>query len=155
MPGRGHRLPRPIVPVTLRFSDAEAAQRSLIDTGAPRTVFPLGVAIALGLDIPDEPWEGPDFKTHTFLGSDWPAFSCRLTLTLPPHDDLTWEAEVDFVLVEGLRLGLLGCEGFLDRWAVSFNASHTYTIIEPIQHLHQRLPIDVFELWQDQYPEYN
>lgn len=80
-------------------------------------------------------------------------------LTLPPYEDLTWEAEAeaeaDFVLNEGLPFGLLGHEGFLDRWAVSFNAYHDYFVVERVEALHERVPIDVFRVWQEEWPDYN
>lgn len=153
--GRSRRLRRPTVDVTLSLGTGVIAQRALIDTGSPCTVFPLGTAVALGLDVPDPPHAGDAFKRVRFLGEDWTTFSERVTLTLPPYRDLTWEAEVDFVLTEGLQFGLLGCEGFLDRWAVSFNAYHTYTIIEPVEELHRRVPIDTFRAWQEEWPDYN
>jgi hypothetical protein len=155
VPGRSKRLRRPTVDISLQFNDQETSQRALIDTGAPRTVFPLGVAVALGLTVPQEPYDGVDLKRLQFLGDEWVCFCCRLTLSLPPYPDLRWEAEVDFVLSEGLPFGLLGCEGFLDHWAVSFNAYHTYMVIEPVESLHRRVPIDVFEMWQREWPDYN
>ncbi len=43
----------------------------------------------------------------------------------------------------------------MDRWAVSLSGYHTYTVIEPIERLHDRLPIDTFEIWQREFPHYN
>jgi hypothetical protein len=137
------------------LGNSEASEKALIDTGAPRSVFPLGAAIALEISLPD-PVESPaDIKKLKFLGQDWQAFSHEVTLSLPPFDDLVWHAEVDLVLQEGLKYGLLGHEGFLDRWAVSFNAYHNYFVVEPVEEFHKRMPIDVFEVWQREGPGYN
>jgi hypothetical protein len=153
--GRSHRLHRPTLDVTLSLGEDEVSQRALIDSGSPRTVFPIGAAIALGVELPEEPYSEPECKELHFLGHSWMAFAYTVTLKLPPYQELTWEAEVDFVLSEGLNFGLLGCEGFMDRWAVSLSGYHTYTVIEPIERLHDRLPIDTFEIWQREFPHYN
>lgn len=68
-----------------------------------------------------------------------------VTLLLPPFDDLAWDAEVDFVFEEGLPFALLGYEGFLNRWAVSFNGYHGYLIVEPAEEFDERQPPDVLE----------
>jgi hypothetical protein len=153
--GPSKRLRRPTLDVTLTLGPTEVSQRALIDRGAPRTVFPLGAAVALGIDVPEQPYQGPEFKDLAFMSHTWKAFSCSLTLKLPPYEALFWDAEVDFVLDEGLPFGLLGCEGFLDKWAVSLSGYHTYTVIEPVDALHGRVPIDNFRLWQEEWPDYN
>ena len=107
-----------------------------MDTGAPRTVFPRGVADALAVDVPDE----GEVRIE-LLGRSWPAVTVPVTLRLKPFDD-PWDAGVDFVLDEGLPFGLLGYEGFLNRWAVSFNAYEGYFVVEPVEDFHQRLPQD-------------
>lgn len=55
------------------------------------------------------------------------------------------EAEVDFVLDEGLPFGLLGYEGFLNKWAVSFNAANGYFVADPTESFAGRIPPDTFE----------
>jgi hypothetical protein len=118
-------------------------------------VFPRGAAIGLEIDLP-EPLSGrPGIQKLKFLNHEWEAVAHTVTLCLPAFPDLIWEAEVDFVLEEGLSFGLLGLEGFLNRWAVSFNAYHNYFVIEPIEDFHQRMPIDVFRMWQEEWPDYN
>jgi hypothetical protein len=153
--GRTKRLPRPTVDVTLILGDLETAERSLIDTGSPRTVFSRGAGVALDIELPEAGSGAPNVKKLTFLGNDWEAISETVTLRLPPYDDLEWEAEVDFVLDESLPYGLLGHEGFLNQWAVSFNAYHSYFVVEPVEDLNARIPVDVAEIWQREWPDYN
>ncbi len=64
------------------------------------------------------------------LGQRWPAITATVDLELPPYRDLAWEAGVDFVIEDGLPFGLPGDEGFLSRWAVSFNAYTGYVVVE-------------------------
>jgi hypothetical protein len=130
---------------------------ALIDTGAPRSIFSRGSAELLGIEMPDLPedWPDYDFKELRLMGATFKGVSHTVTLCLPPYEDLTWEAEVDFIVQGDISFGLLGCEGFLNRWAVSFNGYKAYTVVEPLEDLEQRVPVDVFELWQRLYPDYN
>jgi len=155
IPGKSRRLPRPMVDVLLEWGGAEASEKSLVDSGSPRCVFSRGVAVWLGIELPEVGSGLADVHKLRFLNNEWEAISELVTLRLPPFNDLRWEAEVDFVLDEGLPYGLLGHEGFMDRWAVSFNAYHSYFVVEPVETLHGRLPIDVFEVWQAEWPDYN
>jgi hypothetical protein len=66
---------------------------------------------------------------------------------------MAWAAEVDFVLDEGLRFGLLGYEGFLNRWAVSFDGYHAFFVVEPVETFADRIPIDPFEEFQRRWPD--
>ena len=94
----------------------------------------------LGLDLPDF-GSGADGKIH-LLGSEWPTIQRTVQLQLQPFDEV-WEAEVDFVIDEGLAFGLLGYEGFLNRWAVSFNGYHGYIIVEPVESHRDNVPAEV------------
>jgi len=86
------------------------------------------------------------------LGRSWPAVTVPVTLRLRPFDD-PWDAGVDFVLDEGLPFGLLGYEGFLNRWAVSFNAYEGYFVVEPVEDFHQRLPPDPLRALVERGPD--
>ncbi len=57
------------------------------------------------------------------------------------------------MLEEGLPFALLGYEGFLNRWAVSFNGYQGYFIVEPIGDFDARQPAEVFEQLQTQWPD--
>ena len=122
--------------------------KALIDTGAPRTVFPRGIGEIVGIDFPDDGEVNIDL-----MGRRWPAITRQVDLLLRPFDDLGWSAAVDFVLDEGLPFGLLGYEGFLNRWAVSFNAYLGYFVIETYEDFDARIPVDDLEELQRRWPD--
>lgn len=147
---RGRRISRPTLYVALHQANLTTTTKALVDTGAPRCVFPRGVGEALGFQFPSA--QQAD-TTIVLMGHEWPAITHVVGLDLPPFEGLHWEAEVDFVLEEGLPFGLLGCEGFLDRWAVSFNAYYGYFVVEPSDDFDARIPPDPFEELQQRYPD--
>jgi hypothetical protein len=137
--------------VTIRLDGLEDRPKALVDTGAPRCVSPRGTAEMLGLDLPA--------NSDTFMdlmGRRWPLVTETVTLALPDLSE-QWDAEVDFVLDDEPQLpfALLGLEGFLNRWAVSFNAYRGYFIIEPVEDFEGRIPPDPFEEFQRRFPDYN
>jgi hypothetical protein len=137
----GKRILRPTVDVRLGSGAGRATANALIDTGAPVTVFPRGVGDKLDLDFPENEW-GPGEEVVTLMGNDWQCIVREVSLLLPPFEDLGWQAPVRFVLQPGLPFGLLGYEGFLNRWAVSFNAYEGYMVVETVESFHERMPID-------------
>lgn len=143
----GQTILRPMVDVQLELDGFKTGCDALIDTGAPLTVFERGVGDMLEIDFPEEGALG-DTKVILF-NREWPAVTRTVSLTLPPFADLGWEAEARFVLDEGLPFGLLGYEGFLNRWVVTFNAYRGYTIVESLDSFEDRpLPIDTWEEFQ-------
>jgi hypothetical protein len=60
---------------------------------------------------------------------------------------LSWEAEVVFLHgdFDVSFVGLLGQEGFLDRWVASFNFYDGYFVIEERDSYVERMPIDVYK----------
>ena len=85
------------------------------------------------------------------MGRTWPAQTALVTMHLQPFVD-AWEAEVDFVHDEGLPFGLLGYEGFLNRWAVSFNGYHGYFVVAPVDLFHDRQPSDLLDRLRSRWP---
>lgn len=128
----------------------QATTKALIDTGSPRCIFPRGIGDLVGVDFPDYP-SGADKKIQ-LMGREWPAITMSVDLVLRPFTDC-WSAEVDFVHEEGLPFALLGYEGFLNRWAVSFNGYHGYFIVEPIDDFEVRQPPEVFDLLRQNWPD--
>lgn len=121
--------------------------RALIDTGAPYTIFDRGCADALDIDFTRR---GARRRLHRIAGGDHQAQVEMVVLRLPPFEDLWWETEVDFLLSE-LSLpfaGLLGQQGFLDRWVVTFNRYDNYFIVEEPDSFKSRLPPDETRLVQ-------
>jgi hypothetical protein len=86
------------------------------------------------------------------MGRRWPAVTDTAELRLRPFDDVRWDAEVDFVFEEGLQFGLLGYEGFLNRWAVSFDGYHGYFIVEAVDEFHDRQHAELFSEFRDRWP---
>lgn len=117
--------------------------KALIDTGSPRTIFPRGIGDLLGFEFPTF---GADAPTKIkLLGHEWPAITEVVQLVLRPFQDDAWDAEVDFVLEEGLPFGVLGYEGFLNRWAVSFVGAFGYFVVEPADDFDARVPNELFD----------
>ncbi|MGH9297644.1 MAG: hypothetical protein ACRDZP_06660 [Acidimicrobiales bacterium] len=87
------------------------------------------------------------------MGRSWPAVSAEVGLALEPFADMGWSAEVDFLLDEGPPFGLLGYEGFLNRWAVSFNGYLGYFIVEPADGFDQRQPTPVIDGLRNRWPQ--
>jgi hypothetical protein len=123
----------------LRLSSGSdlAQTHALVDTGSPRTIFPRGIGDLLGVEFPDL-----DSKARTkitILGRDWPAVTATVTLELLPSKGSTaWEAEVDFVLDDGLPFALLGYEGFFSHWAVFVNGYGAYFVLEELHDYAER-----------------
>lgn len=144
------RVLRPTLFVTLRDQGLSTTTKALVDTGAPRCVFPRGAAEAIGIELP------PAYEATTravLMGNEWPAVTVEVEFELDPFEDLSWTAEVDFAIDEGLPFGLLGYEGFLNRWAVSFNAYLGYFVVEPAEDFDARIPTDPFDELTARYPD--
>lgn len=86
------------------------------------------------------------------MAQDWPVVTDTATLSLRPFHDIEWEAEVDFVFDEGLAFGLLGLEGFLDRWSVSIDGYHGYFIVESVDEFHDRQDQELFADFRERWP---
>jgi hypothetical protein len=145
----GKVISRPMVDVRLSLGSEVASQKALIDTGAPVTMFPRGTADLLGLEMPDEGQTGDD--RIILMKREWQCVLHTVTLVLPPFHDVEWEAPVRFAVDEGLPFGLLGFEGFLNRWAVSFDGANGYTVVETVESFDQRVPPDLWEEFQKKF----
>lgn len=127
---------------------------ALIDTGAPTCVFPLGAAKALGFDMSRVGFQ----HTVEMVGREMAAEYKHVTLELHRWPGHHWEAEVAFLAAEWpMNFGVLGHRGFLDRWAVTFNAYKTYFVVEQPSEFEERLPqeaarpLDPYEEFQSQF----
>ncbi|MDA8044714.1 MAG: hypothetical protein M0Z30_05680 [Actinomycetota bacterium] len=114
-------------------------------------MFPRGIGDLLAVEFPELGFQCPK-KIH-LMGREWPATTETVSLTLDPFDDLDWDAEVDFVFEEGLPFALLGYEGFLNRWAVSFHGHGGYFIVEPADGFDERQPAEVIDGLRQRWPE--
>ena len=86
------------------------------------------------------------------MGNAWPAVAANVELALDPFPETTWTAEALFVADEGLPFALLGYEGFLNRWAVSFNGAMGYYIVEPVEEFHARQPPEIMNVLREKWP---
>lgn len=152
-PGHEIRILRPTVDVELSLSDLQWRTKALVDTGAPHTLFDRGAAEALGLDFSDlRPHDHPtQYRWHLLAGKRRPAVPVDVALQLPPFLDIKWRAEVQFLIEDwNMPFGLLGQEGFLDRWAVTFNRSRNYFVVQEVADFERRLPEDPLQRVRDQ-----
>lgn len=125
-------LLRPTLDVRLQHgATGDWSCRALIDTGSPLTIFDRGVADALALRIRPA---GAKLIMLRLLGGNWQAQVETVDLTLLGAPEIHWTAEVAFVLDPTLQMpfqGLLGTQGFLDKFAVTFNKYYDQFIVEP------------------------
>ena len=122
--------------------------KALIDTGSPRCVFPRGVGDLVGVGFPKFPSQAA--TVIHLMGRPWPAVTATVELQLEPFDP--WEAVADFVVEEGLAFALLGYEGFLNRFAVSFNGALGYLVVEPADDFDNRQPAEIATELRQRWP---
>jgi hypothetical protein len=143
--------PRPTLDVRLQFGTGEWTCRSLIDTGSPLTMFDRGAGEALGVRFNNS---GARRGKITVLGGDWPVQFEDVDLCLPHDPEVVWTAHVAFVDDRGLRMpyqGILGHQGFLDRYAVTFNYYYDYFVLERPDDWHERRGKYVIGTPDDEY----
>lgn len=131
---------RPTVDVRLEHGDTgDWTLRALIDTGAPITVFDRGAADAVGVRIGNV---GAETGTIRILGGHWSVQFEIVRLSLAADLEYSWMARVAFVKSPELQMpfqGLLGTEGFLDKFAVTFNKYYDYFVLERPDEFHDRI----------------
>jgi hypothetical protein len=143
-PGRSP-IVRPTVDLTLTYFRNSISARCLVDTGAPFCIFGRALAEALEMDM--GLGRGENRLIH-ILGGSYKARVAMIQLDLPPFVGLSWETEVCF-LYDDLDLsfvGVLGQQGFLDKWVASFNLAYGYFVIEESTAFHERLGVDPAEV---------
>ena len=138
-------IPRPTVNLHLSHYHHDIRVRALVDTGAPFCIFSSAVAEALDIDMGFG--RGEDRKIH-ILGGEHNSRLAMVELELPPFVGLTWTAECAFLYAD-LELsfaGVLGNQGFLHRWVVSFNYYDGYFVVEERDSFVGRLGVDPAEV---------
>lgn len=111
--------------------NGEWTTRALVDTGAPVTVFDRGAADALGVRIRNT---GAVDGTVRLLGRTLNVQFEIIDLCLRDDPALSWSARVAFIKNQQFQMafqGILGTEGFLDRFAVTFNKYYDWFQIVP------------------------
>lgn len=133
-------IPRPVVNVRLEYEETgDWTLQALVDTGAPRTVFDRGTADAIGVRVN---YFGAESVTIRIMGGSWLAQLETVELSLPDVPGPRWTAQVAFIKDPAFQMpfqGVLGADGFLDRFAVTFNCYHNYFVIESADDFHNRV----------------
>jgi hypothetical protein len=131
---------RPTVDVRLEFGETgDWTLRALIDTGSPITVFDRGAADAVGVRFD---YAGAQTGMIRILGGHWAVQFEDVHLSLAVDTEYAWTARVAFVRSPELQMpfqGLLGTEGFLDKFAVTFNKYYDYFVLERPDDFHDRI----------------
>jgi hypothetical protein len=118
---------RPTIDVRLSFGpNGEWTTKALVDTGAPITLFDRGVADALGIR-----WDHAGCETGitAILGGSRHIQFELVDICLANDESLSWSARVAFIKDPAFQMpfqGILGADGFLDRWMVTFNKYYDY-----------------------------
>jgi hypothetical protein len=121
---------RPTVDVHLECAPTgEWTTRALIDTGSPLTVFDRGVAEALCISIG---YFGAERGTVALLGASRQVQFEYVELSLPQYPEMSWIARVAFITDRAFQMpfqGILGAEGFLNKFVVTFHAYENFFLL--------------------------
>jgi hypothetical protein len=98
------------------------------------------------------PGAGPDTKVR-ILGAEHTARQATVNMDVPPFEGLSWESHAAFLHgdFDVSFAGVLGHVGLLHRWVASFNYYDNYFVIEERDSYVERMPVDVYQLYQEQY----
>jgi hypothetical protein len=122
---------RPTVDVRLECPPTgEWTTRALIDTGSPLTIFDRGAAEALCVSIGQA---GAVTGTVALLGAVRCVQYEYVELSLPHYPGFSWTARVAFTTDRQFQMafqGVLGAEGFLNNFVVTFHAYENFFLIE-------------------------
>ena len=121
--------------------NGEWTTRALIDTGSPITVFDRGAGEALLVRFGRA---GADTGTLAILGALRNLQFEHIELSLVGDATQVWTARVGFITDPTFQMvfqGLLGTEGFLDKWAVTFNKYYEYFEVQS--------PDEAYDMYDD------
>ena len=122
---------RPTIDVELSFGpNAQWRTRALIDTGSPITVFDYASAEALLVRFNHA---GADFGSIALLGARRQVQFEYVDFRLVDDPEYSWTARVGFITDPTFVMsfqGLLGTDGFLEKWAVTFNKYYDYFVLQ-------------------------
>lgn len=122
---KGRIARRPLAEAKVTASNGRTARlRTLLDSGADSCVLPLSLATALGLDVPRLP------KALTGGVGSQSNVTYYDNLTIDLGSGIVFNAYVGFTQgMDAIGLGLLGQDGFFDRYNVEFrNAEGIFTV---------------------------
>lgn len=102
---------------------------ALIDTGSPITIFDHGTARALLVRFNHA---GAEKGQIAILGAKRTVQFEYVELSIVADPSLHWTARVGFITDSTFVMpfqGILGNDGFLDKWAVTFNKYYDYFLL--------------------------
>jgi len=108
-----------------------------VDTGAPITFFDRGAGEAIGIRFGSS---GAELGHIKIFGGTRPIQFEDVSLSLNEFPEVSWVARVGFVTDPGFQMpfqGVLGVQGFQDRFAVVFNAYYNYFVVHPADQWHE------------------
>jgi len=105
---------RPLIPVTLAVGGKSARLLVLIDSGADNTIFNMQVAAMLGLRLGNAP-------TDSFCGTSGHEQIARYRRLAVRIGVVSYQAMVGFAELPIDVAGILGQDGFFDRFAVTLD----------------------------------
>ena len=124
-------IARPILDVELRLApNGLWRTTALIDTGAPITVFDYGTAEAHLVRIGNA---GAQTGLVALLGANRLVQYEYVDLGVVDDPAVNWTARIAFITDKTFVMpfqGLLGTDGFLDKYAVTFNKYYEYFLLQ-------------------------
>jgi hypothetical protein len=121
---------RPTVDIQLNCApNGEWTTRALIDSCSPLTIFDRGVAEALVVNFRYD----ADRGSTALLGQKRIVQFEYVELALPGYPGHGWEARVAFITDRTFQMpfqGILGAEGFLHKFVVTFHAGENFFLVE-------------------------
>lgn len=137
----GGLILRPTLDVRLDLGDSEWTLRALADTGSSACLFPRGAGEALGVDL--RGWRQRKHHEFRIAGAARLAVAEMVHVTIADVEEMNWLTEAWFFTEEwNLPFGVLGNDGFFDRWVMSFNRGSNYFVIESPPEFKRRTPFD-------------
>jgi hypothetical protein len=114
---------RPLIPVTLSTGRKSARLLALIDSGADNTIFNMQVAVMLGLRLGNAP-------ADSFCGTSGQEQTARYRRLTVRVGAISYQAMVGFAELPFDVAGILGQDGFFDRFAVELDQTRGLIILK-------------------------
>jgi hypothetical protein len=114
---------RPLIPVTLSTGRKSARLLALIDSGADNTIFNMQVAAMLGLRLGNAP-------ADSFCGTSGHEQTARYRRLAIRVGAVSYRAMVGFAELQFDVAGILGQDGFFDRFAVTLNQTRGLILLK-------------------------
>ncbi len=123
-PGRT-TTPRPVLPILLTNGPLMWSCYAIVDSGADDIVFPASFAPRIGLTFQ----QGAFYQFAGAGSSNQPAWFFPITLSIGTV--ISYQVSVGFTpALEGTGVGLLGQNGFFDRFKLEFDLRNSFFYLE-------------------------